>query len=102
MKIIKFRGKSLYSNKIFYGGYYEDCSDAKFIVQPNGEMNRVESVAQLVGYDKNGKEIYSDDAIRVYDCNRYPLTGNGIEDAEDFFKISDIGKTFYNVVLLED
>lgn len=61
-----------------------------------------ESVAMFCGYDKNGEEIYSDDKIRVYDFNRYCLAGTGIEDAEDFFKISDIGKTFDNVELLKE
>lgn len=64
MRKIKFRGKSLYSNKIFYGGYYEDCSGAEFIVQPNGEMNRVKSIVQLIGIDKNGNEIYEGDEIK--------------------------------------
>lgn len=61
MKKIKFRGKSLYSEKYFFGGYYKDCSDAEFIVQPNGEMNRVDSVAQLVELDANGNEVYEGD-----------------------------------------
>ena len=60
------------------------------------------NVAQFVGYDKNGKEIYSDDKIRVYDHSRYCMAGTGIEIAGDFIKVNDIGKMFDNVELLEE
>lgn len=56
----------------------------------------------FVGYDKNGKKIFSDDKIRVKDWNRYCMAGTGIEIAGDFIHVNDIGKTFDNVELIEE
>ena len=59
MKQIKFRGKSKYSGKIIYGdfSYYKDG------VYIDDEAVYEDSVAQLVGYDTNGKEVYEDDKL---------------------------------------
>ena len=56
-----------------------------------------ESVAQFVGYDKNGAEIYSDDKIRVYDKGIY-----GVAIAGECFKVNEIGKKFDNVELINE
>lgn len=120
MKTIKFRGRRLNADKDFvYGAFYLcphtqgtpndkgdalDYYDVPYIVDEEENCIWVypDSIALFLGYDKNGEEIYSDDKIRVYDYNRYCLAGTGIEDAEDFFKISDIGNTFDNVELLKE
>ena len=117
MRKIKFRGLAItdmsgkkFEPKMVYGNVFntESGDYARIATFKNvrGEMFtynvKPESVAMFIGYDKNGAEIYSDDKIRVYDYSRYCLAGTGIEEAEDFFKISDVGKTFDNVELLEE
>ena len=65
IKPIKFRGKSLWANTLVYGDLRQDGED-KFITAFNSPIHhRVapDSVAQFVGYDCNGEEIYSDDLI---------------------------------------
>ncbi len=110
MKKIKFRGTDinghyvyglLTKKKIRNNNNLSYAIADGFFTQGETIPVSEKNIAQFLGYDKNGKEIYDDDAIRVYDSDRYPLTGNEIEDAADFFKISDIGKTFDNVELVE-
>ena len=116
MRPIKFRGTDILTGNTAFGyGFLYAMGDYGYLVNSNSELIPVlvdsdskfipvneKTVAQLVGYDKNGKEIYSDDKIRVYDHSRYCLAGTGIEDAEDFIKVADIGKTFDNVELYEE
>ena len=117
MRKIKFRGLAItdmsgkkFEPKMVYGSVFNtesgDYARIATFKNERGEMFtynvKPESVAMFIGYDKNGAEIYSDDKIRVYDYSRYCLAGTGIEEAEDFFKISDVGKTFDNVELLEE
>jgi len=91
MKKIKFRGKSKYSGKIIYG----DLNCGQKVVCVDDEPVYPETVAQFIGYDKNGKEIYSDDNLRVYFEGAYGVeTFSQIEKADDFFTFSDIGETF--------
>ena len=103
MKKIKFRGKSI-------SGHYAYGFLTMKKIRNNGKLSYAiangnftqgetipvseQSIAQFLGYDKNGKEIYSDDLIRVYDHSRYCMAGTGIENAGDFFKVNDIGETF--------
>lgn len=121
MKIIKFRGRFWNKDKLddmpeledgdyIYGGYsrmqlFSSVGEGDYIINDGGCALLVysDSVAQFIAYDRNGKEIYSDDAIRVYNFNRYGISiDSWVENAEDFFKISDIGNTFDNVELVEE
>ena len=105
-KLIAFRGKAMETGKYVYAELGEISSELRddyltFIVE---EVYTVESetISQFVGYDKNGKMIFSDDKIRVYDHSLYCMAGTGIEIAGDFIKVNDIGKKFDNVELLEE
>lgn len=75
MKTIKFRGKSKYSGKFVYGGlydggnqyyivnvYYEGKASSNF-EEMFTELEPIypETIAQLVGYDANGNEVYEGD-----------------------------------------
>ena len=59
MRKIKFRGKSKYSDKIIYG----DFNHGKEDVYVDDEPVYPESVAQFLGYDENGNEVYDDDLL---------------------------------------
>ncbi len=71
MKIIKFRGKDIQTGKFIYGDLIHSHSE-KGGVLINEERpistpaRRVEydSVAQLIGIDKNGNEIFEGDEIK--------------------------------------
>lgn len=58
---IKFRGLSKYSGKNVYGDFYH----GKKIVYVDLEPVDPESVKQLVGYDKDGREVYEGDALET-------------------------------------
>ena len=98
MRPIKFRGKSLRTGEYHYG-YYSEC------LVGNGRVNsyitdknldswvvKPETVAQFVGYDKHGKEIYSDDTV----VNVY---GAEIPFSAVMISYEDIGKKFTNLRL---
>lgn len=101
-KLIAFRGKAMETGKYVYAELGEISAELRddyltFIVE---DVYTVESetISQFVGYDKNGKEIYSDDKVRLYVgelCIGFEIAGN-------FIKVNDIGKTFDNVELLEE
>lgn len=63
MREIKFRGKTFGGDLIF--GDLIHCPNDKVSISDGFEQRFVlpESVAQLIGYDANGKEIYSDDKV---------------------------------------
>ncbi|MBR3747245.1 MAG: hypothetical protein IKN27_09845 [Selenomonadaceae bacterium] len=66
---IKFRGRDKETGKIVFGSfvdYGEHCNSRYWINPPTNEANHPvdpDSVAQLVGYDANGKEIYEGDKV---------------------------------------
>jgi len=100
MNIIKFRGVTTFLNKTVYGDllHYEDGAVA---ICPVGKDESAEvypeTVAQFVGYDKNGDEFYSDDEV-------YILVLDGSEKIMSVnrnFKINDIGRSFFNVRLVK-
>lgn len=68
MRPIKFRGRDLDSGKYVYGFYVTGAGDKPFILVTNAQGQYLrpvapDTVAQLVGYDKNGKEVYEGDTV---------------------------------------
>ena len=64
---IKFRGRGLKDKKLYYGSYVQTMPQSSFpaILDNDGFYNEIspESVAQFVGYDCNGDEIYEGDKV---------------------------------------
>ena len=117
MRKIKFRGLAVadmsgkkFAPKMVYGNVFNtesgDYARIATFKNERGEMFtynvKPESVAMFCGYDRDGKEIYSDDKIRVYEY----FSGIGVElkiwDACDFFSVSEIGEEFDFIELLEE
>ena len=108
MKTIKFRGR----DDTGYPHYGDLTHEGKNIFVDDVCVDP-DSVAQFVGYDQNGDEIYSDDRIIIH--NPFKGTANviganifflgsemdNVIDANLFFLVSEIGKTFDNVELLD-
>ena len=100
MKKIKFRGKCLDNGNLVFGHFWQSET---FGATVNGVVVDSKTVAQFVGYDKNGTEIYSDDEIRVYFEGAYGVGPfSQIEEADDCFTFDDIGATFDNVEVVEE
>ena len=76
---IKFRGRDLVGKMRF--GHYATTGGYPYIIE-GGVWCEVEpdSVAQLVGYDKNGAEVYEGDTVIRYD------------DEEEFVECPENGK----------
>lgn len=78
MKIpIKFRGRDVTTGTVIYGNFVYDAVGKPFIVlyksKREFELAHVDpdSVAQLVGYDVDGKEVYEDDTLTDILGNEY-------------------------------
>lgn len=68
MRPIKFRGVMYGGNEKVYGDLVHENGHT-YIINVAREHHRVyeNSVAQLVGYDVNGKEVYEGDTVLRYD-----------------------------------
>jgi len=71
---IKFRGKRVKDGKTVYGwAYKSECPMSSFpaIIDYNDKYNAIypESVAQLVGYDADGNEVYEGDKLTPIDAS---------------------------------
>ena len=64
MRTIKFRGELVESGEYVYGYFWVDRDGKKRIANSTSPNHEVEKVAQLVGYDRNGHEVYEGDRIR--------------------------------------
>ena len=81
---VKFRGKTCYGTS-YYGGFFQNELGHCYIITDEnlyyGSLNyhKVEpdSVAQLVGYDANGDEVYEGDVLIncFHDEGKARLTG---------------------------
>ena len=96
MKKIKFRAKT-FRDELVYGDLYHD-NDCLMIRNDDGKdyldyYIRPSSIAQFVGYDKNGKEIYSDD--KVIDL----VNGDEIFFKDMPINFSEIGGKFDDLIL---
>lgn len=67
----KFRGVTRYDGRTVYGDLQHESRLTMIIHDGYREVVRTESVAQLVGVDKNGVEIYEGDTVELAD-ERYP------------------------------
>lgn len=66
---IKFRGKDLKTGKIVYGDFARVCDEFCIKVLRGPDVREFvfvdpDSVAQFVGYDKDGNELYEGDPVR--------------------------------------
>lgn len=75
MRQIKFRGRK-FDGTIVYGDFVHTVPMSSFpgVVDFEGFVHEVdpESVAQFVGHDKNGREVYEGDTV-VLNSDDYPL-----------------------------
>lgn len=67
MRPIKFRGRDINTDEYRYGDFvrYVPMSSFPGIVSEDGFVCEVapDTIAQLVGYDKDGKEVYEGDIV---------------------------------------
>ena len=67
MKPIKFRGRDE-NGKLHYGYFYVDRTGYPCIAEGHGGTLQIvdkDSIAQLVGYDCNGNELYEGDTFVI-------------------------------------
>ena len=63
MREIKFRGKRIDNGELIYGDLLTGGNEFAIINDTWRAVVVPESVAQLVGYDKNGAEVYEGDTL---------------------------------------
>lgn len=71
MRKIKFRGEDLHTGELVYGDFVHYVPQSSFcgIVDQDGFLHEIKtnSQAQLVGYDKQGREVYQGDVMEFTD-----------------------------------
>lgn len=85
--IIKFRGTTK-NGDTFFGGFNYTIGGEP-VIWHNGSAIRVipESVAQLVGFDKFGKEVYTGDILLNFVGEEFTATFNGVFYNNSFLNI---------------
>ena len=64
MRPIKFRGRDYFTGEWHYGFYLEDEDGVNIFENKCAYLVGPDSVAQLVGYDKDGNEVYEGDTVQ--------------------------------------
>ncbi|MBR1806466.1 MAG: hypothetical protein IJ774_08795 [Selenomonadaceae bacterium] len=69
MRPIKFRGRDIDTYELVYGDFVHNVPMSSFngIIDDNDFVHEIndDTVAQLVGYDKDGREVYEGDTFVV-------------------------------------
>ena len=81
---IKFRGVNARTGEFVFGFYVEDVDGVNIVENGYAYLVEPESVAQLVGYDVDGNEIYEGDWLVLKNGTEYQarLFDNGIDTAK--------------------
>lgn len=80
---IKFRGKTYNGEYVtFFLGSCVEKLGGDYEVEEGNHTVMAESIVQLIGYDRNGKEIYEGDDIVLWGCN-YIAAINSVSVNED-------------------
>ena len=82
MKIIKFRGETAVG-KILFGDFKNFNKEIYMFDAYEDVWREVKKVAQFVGYDANGEEIYEGDKLKHVDDENY----NAIAHFETFIGV---------------
>lgn len=96
MRKIKFRGRSVKTKQFVYGFYCKRGIDGlhKILTFNKGFQGFIpvvvdpDTVAQLVGYDKNGKEVYEGDTVVGEDGMQWNADWSYILISDDGFEHS--------------
>ncbi len=95
---IKFRGKRVDNGRLAYGYYLPWGEYACGLVDDYGVCVAVEadSLAQLIGYDADGCEVYEGDSVEVYRTGKLKCTSTAKLTAtvEVDYRDEDLNRNF--------
>lgn len=79
MREIKFRGRDIFTGEIRHGFYLEDEDGVNILEQNHAYLVDGNSVALLVGRDRNGREVYEGDRCVFEDGREFTAYLYGFE-----------------------